>query len=479
MIIHESNISTLTFYTDGSLVNFGNPDIKLGFGWHLVPSPFITQSIEFYASTHGSPSSTKAEIMALLSALIVCPDSSTVTIYTDSQATIDGYNLNVIPNLFLTDRRRLKQHNFLLWSVVLEIVASLNLSVRLRKVKAHSNDAHNDHADNLAKLGCAAPTLVVNYTRSSHHYAFVCWDSIPVEANIRKFINEANTSRIHDDWLNNRTIPRMNSVADQIDWTATFKWIKYTEELTPTSQKQMSSLLFKIQNLNRSLPTLEWLKVRQPHIYGPTWSCCLCNTQMETWDHVYTCFKNSQTLSDIVSLFFEDVCTRTDTLAPLNWYSTKQLLSSTPLFQLPTTSSSQCSIMDLIASVVPKTLTHILSSQGLSRNQVYEVLFPAMNSFYNDLFTKIWKPRCDITIQRQLSMGLTKKAKRIKFRHRSTTTMVAASSRNVISKATPTRWTSWTANSLKFGSSWVNFYRLLEYIQFSVALRMRYGCFTW
>ena len=80
----------------------------MGVGWVLLnPSPQFS-NFEFSTSTAGSPSSTKAEVVSLLSALLVCPESSSVSIFTDSQATIDGFHLYVDFNLFLTDRRRLK-----------------------------------------------------------------------------------------------------------------------------------------------------------------------------------------------------------------------------------------------------------------------------------------------------------------------------------------------------------------------------------
>lgn len=38
------------------------------------------------------PSATKAEILAIVTALIIAPSYSSITIFTDSQAAIDGFN---------------------------------------------------------------------------------------------------------------------------------------------------------------------------------------------------------------------------------------------------------------------------------------------------------------------------------------------------------------------------------------------------
>ncbi|GBC18141.2 RNA-directed DNA polymerase from mobile element jockey-like [Rhizophagus irregularis DAOM 181602=DAOM 197198] len=84
------------FYTDGSLINLGTPDVSMGWSWvQVLDGAGFFQSIAAYAHgiIHNWPSSTRAEIAAIHAALTVTPPSSTVTIHTDSQSAIDGLRL--------------------------------------------------------------------------------------------------------------------------------------------------------------------------------------------------------------------------------------------------------------------------------------------------------------------------------------------------------------------------------------------------
>lgn len=81
----------LSFYTDGSYnpVTLA-PELPMGFGW--TTSNLDSINLHFHGGCNNFPSSTKAKIMALFTALIICPLNCSVTIYLDSQAAIDGYH---------------------------------------------------------------------------------------------------------------------------------------------------------------------------------------------------------------------------------------------------------------------------------------------------------------------------------------------------------------------------------------------------
>ncbi|POG77078.1 hypothetical protein GLOIN_2v1550909, partial [Rhizophagus irregularis DAOM 181602=DAOM 197198] len=88
------------------------------------------------------PSSTRAEIMAVLTCLIVCPPNSLINIFTDSQCTIDTFTS--LSNYKITPRRKQKINNIILWQAIQQIIAEINLQVRFTKVKAHSGVEYND-----------------------------------------------------------------------------------------------------------------------------------------------------------------------------------------------------------------------------------------------------------------------------------------------------------------------------------------------
>src|SRR5437763_15729769 len=94
------------------------------------------------------PSSTKAELIAIWTALLAIPLSiRTITIYTESQAALDGINGFNPHNM----RQYTKTPNGTTIEQVLRIKSIKQLSVTRGKVKGHSGDFYNDAADNIAK----------------------------------------------------------------------------------------------------------------------------------------------------------------------------------------------------------------------------------------------------------------------------------------------------------------------------------------
>src|ERR1043165_2897873 len=94
------NNFNLSFYTDGSLSNLASQDVSMGIGW--VQSDSYAPYIEFNAKVTGWLSSTRAETMVILSALITCPRSSTVKIFMDSQCCLDIFKR--VTSSFTTSR---------------------------------------------------------------------------------------------------------------------------------------------------------------------------------------------------------------------------------------------------------------------------------------------------------------------------------------------------------------------------------------
>ena len=84
------HLNNVDIYTDGSLKDLKNNTCSMGIGWFIANLEI--HNTKFHASLSSFPSLTKAEIFALLTALIVCPTNSTVDIYLDSANTINTFN---------------------------------------------------------------------------------------------------------------------------------------------------------------------------------------------------------------------------------------------------------------------------------------------------------------------------------------------------------------------------------------------------
>src|SRR6266508_3118636 len=94
------------------------------------------EHVYFSASAILWPSSTKAEMLACLTALIVASAKAHVTIFTDSVITISYMaNLRMMIQLFV--RKREKIPNFLIWVTIRHVLDIMDLTITIVKVKAH------------------------------------------------------------------------------------------------------------------------------------------------------------------------------------------------------------------------------------------------------------------------------------------------------------------------------------------------------
>ncbi|GET54163.1 ribonuclease H-like domain-containing protein [Rhizophagus irregularis DAOM 181602=DAOM 197198] len=151
------------FYTDGSLINLGTPDVSMGWSWiQVLDGAGFFQSIAAHAHgiIHNWPSSTRAEIATIHAALTVTPPSSTVTIHTDSQSAIDGLRLCATFS-YSNSRIYYKTTNFELWAIIERLISSKSLSVTAVKVKGHSGNFYNDYADSLANSAHTSSSAIL------------------------------------------------------------------------------------------------------------------------------------------------------------------------------------------------------------------------------------------------------------------------------------------------------------------------------
>lgn len=84
-------VSNLIFTNGSYNSNLSEQEKPMGSGWIITSPAPNPESISFKGTSQYFPSSTKAEIIAIFTALITCPSNSSVTINTDSQAAIDGF----------------------------------------------------------------------------------------------------------------------------------------------------------------------------------------------------------------------------------------------------------------------------------------------------------------------------------------------------------------------------------------------------
>ncbi|RIA81426.1 hypothetical protein C1645_837043 [Glomus cerebriforme] len=182
-----------TFYTDGSVFNLGTPQSLSGSRWVETTDP--NNLLTFNSRLTQHISSTHAEVMAILTALIICPHSSLINVYTDSSSCI--HTFNKILNPLIGTRKLQKIPNHLIWLGIKYIISFNHLNVILHKVKAHSNILYNDMADNLAKSGTQLPhTLYINFKNLPRQNATLTWLNLgPIERPTRKWAKDIISCR--------------------------------------------------------------------------------------------------------------------------------------------------------------------------------------------------------------------------------------------------------------------------------------------
>jgi len=105
--------------------------------------------ISFATTLENFPSSTKTELVACILVLMVVPDHSRLTIYTDCQQIINEFSL--LSSLIRYPRKLLKFTSYPLWTVLFKILRYNDLDLQLVKVQGHSGNQFNDLVDQCAK----------------------------------------------------------------------------------------------------------------------------------------------------------------------------------------------------------------------------------------------------------------------------------------------------------------------------------------
>ncbi|RHZ52170.1 hypothetical protein Glove_464g55 [Diversispora epigaea] len=170
--------------------------------------------------------------------------------------------------------RKLK--NWTIVKAIEEIANVQNLTLRLKKVKAHSGVIHNETADQLAREGCLKPNAET------------------IEEPLRHFTKKLGTAKHSIKWkLLNRNISTISAFkSKQIQWESSWRttMLSYIDR-NVTDNKETRQRAFNVKLFNNELPTLEKLKDRFLKIYEND-SCIQCNLKKEDQVHVLTCSKN-------------------------------------------------------------------------------------------------------------------------------------------------------------------------------------------
>src|SRR5947208_10481734 len=109
--------SSLSFYTDGSLVNAASSEARMGTAFILTDP--VDLNLQLAVSTTTWPSAYKAELLAVLLSLLVAPNNCCVNLYSDCESIIKHFDY-INKGGFINIRNIFKQPHHNLWLSVLQ-----------------------------------------------------------------------------------------------------------------------------------------------------------------------------------------------------------------------------------------------------------------------------------------------------------------------------------------------------------------------
>ncbi|PKK63163.1 hypothetical protein RhiirC2_789305 [Rhizophagus irregularis] len=389
--------TNLEFYTDGSLVRDDNIP-TMGHGW--IFSSDLNANITYSGASREWASSTKAELLAIITALIVCPPSSTITIHTDSNNCINTYNKLSSPKL--TARRFQNINNCTLWNTLKYIISTLQLSVSFIKVKAHSGDILNDTADILAKEGSRSTeyiTFNIQHIKNQRcHLTF--HDGTVIDRNIRKSIKRIINFQYFERHLKHQNIHRIKDYAlnNLIDWEFSQIWFKYNSLSKPTSEQYSKHVSWRIKSSSNNLPTLDILNRNYPDLLNNHETCFLCLTEKESNDHLWNC---PRVLSLITPIFLEHynkfktlITSESESVYAL--YSdaiTRNIIFKWARTRPPNQIIDIPDLHCLLMNFVPISLSYPFKAAKISKNKTKKLLLKFLFDLHKDIYETIWKAR--------------------------------------------------------------------------------------
>jgi ribonuclease HI len=417
------NTDSFSVYTDGSKEDRKGNNL-MGLGWVIPIAANIPKQIEFSGKTEFFPSSTKAELMAIITAIAVAPQGCTIDIFSDSQGAI-----SIMKNIVNKSEIQLKNminngNNPGMVLVAQQIIKDLDLKIVLHKVKAHTGDEYNEIADNLAKIRMSPygnPRIKLNFEALDKIKVIPTWKNLSLDCSIKTTIKKLNNEIWTQKWLNqnrNKWWIRTNK-AKKVNWKLTWTSLHPSKITSFTSSTEEASIRkFSLKLFNDELPTLVNLHKRNPNIYKSK-TCPFCKTDIENNIHIFTCTagNNINRLAIIKRKFIKNIVHESanflkenNTLDKIK----KEMENFTANFEnndIRLMEFNEICFMDIIAGLIPNALYTLLNKVINDSVNTKQIILKSMRSFKFDLF-ELWKQRCENFIIWERCINITTNIKK-------------------------------------------------------------------
>ncbi|GET62748.1 reverse transcriptase family protein [Rhizophagus irregularis DAOM 181602=DAOM 197198] len=427
-----SSDSRYIFFTNGSLINLGAPDVSMGWSWmQIVPDAGFPNSIATYA--HGlirdNPSSSRAEAAAIYAVLTISPRDSEVTIYTDSQTAIDGLR-SCSSYVYSNSRLYYKTTNFELWAIIERTILSKNLTVLPVKVKAHSGNYLNDFADSLANTAHSASSSIL--------------------------ISGMDLASAHDFVL----IYDNDVVYYIVDWELTWFTLNFkpSHDASFTPEHASRHLTFKFKLFLDDLPTLEKLKRTRLDLYMDELTCRSCIDRMEDLMHLFMCKNRRLPMQQILQSYQKHLISKILEAGKLADIDTTPFIAKLTSLSCWSFSYTNWSSYALVRGCLPKLFIDLFVDLSIPRTSAIMVIAAIHNNFVHKFRRRIWNPRSYEKCRWENAMNITYKLKTTpKSSNLPKSNYIPYSSLPppTLHDSRDSR-TDWLKNSMKYGLPWFN-----------------------
>ncbi|GBB95184.1 hypothetical protein RclHR1_24910005 [Rhizophagus clarus] len=301
------------YYTDGSLINLRSPDVSMGWSQvQIIHDAGYLNSVAtyIYGTIRNWPSSTRAEVAAIYAALSVTLKDSIVSIYTNSQATIDGLR-SCASSTYTNSRFYYKTTNFELWASIECCIHAKRLSVLPVKVKGHDGNYWNEFADSLANSAHQSDDafLLPKTNITSSHNVRLVYDDVTCESNPRRLFKVYYQATYMHDLLSLKRFQFTLCLTDQddyiVDWDLTWFTLNYSPTHDASFQAHHASrhYTFKFKLFLDELPLLEKLKITCPNLYIDFLTCRSCCNRKEDLMHLILYPKRRNVMHQILQSY--------------------------------------------------------------------------------------------------------------------------------------------------------------------------------
>jgi ribonuclease HI len=387
---NNTSQNNFIFYTDGSVKNISTEQCSMGIGWTQIYNNSPIQN--YSAQILNWPSSYKAELIAILSAICTCPRNSNIDIYTDSQSVITKYSKLISSTL--PSNKAYSYNYWPIWHTILNLIKSYSYKLTLHKVTAHSDNIFNNLANDLAQQHQNSFILLFNHNNIYNSSFSLQYETHNIEQPFRRTIKNICNAHVIAMWSSQHRMNNIITRSKNINWNATWLFLNnnHKRSYNYTNFQLSSKKSFRIKNLLHILPTLSYSHNLYPSLF-PNINCITCNQHEQPY-HWITCPNNNKLLSIIHNAIINTI-----NLASLE-ISNNELQNlhhslihhyCLSFSQLPNLTST--TIYTTLQGFIPEAVIGIIR-QYSTLNNATQLCIKLLSKISDEIYEQLWKPYC-------------------------------------------------------------------------------------